>query len=69
MFNFRLSSSDQDYTVAIAYIGSPAVFKEKLVAGTETPLAYSIMKNLLEGDKAVGSVSTKVCTTVYSISG
>jgi len=55
--------------VAIAYIGSPAVFKEKLVAGTETPLAYSKMKNLLEGDKVAGSVSTKVCITVYSISG
>lgn len=55
--------------MAIAYIGSPAVLKEKLVAGTETPLAYSKMKNLLEGDKVAGSVSTKVCITVYSISG
>ena len=70
--NFRLSSSDQDYSVVVGYMGSPAVIKEKLVAGTEIPLAYSKMKTLLQGgdgagDKEVVSEDIMVCYTYHSV--
>ena len=41
-------------------MGSPAVIKEKLVAGTEIPLAYSKMKNLLQGGNGAGDKEARL---------
>ena len=45
--NARLDPSKQGNTVAVAFMGSPVVIREKLISGNETTLAYDGMKKLL----------------------